>query len=349
MRKETLMKSERGSKYLRRGEIIILSAVFLAVLGLLYYTFFTPNYYRKQAPVKFEINRGESLNSVADRLYDLEIIPSKSNMRIAAFIYGAEKRIRAARYYIPDGLSYLDLLDLFIKGEAEFLRSVKIFNGMTTELIASRMRTDLLVDSAEFIKSVSDDSLAELIGPGLKSLNGFLLPGEYYFYEKSSPAEILAKFVEEFNKFVSDSLTGRVKARGHSLNELMTIGSIIEGETNSKDEMPLIAGVYYNRLKIGMRLQADPTIQYLLKSWRRLTYKDLRIDSPFNTYKYAGLPPHPINNPGKNAIMAAFNPAEHKYLYFVADTLGGHQFSRTYSEHLKKAGIYRKWLNRQKK
>jgi len=107
--------------------------------------------------------------------------------------------------------------------------------------------------------------------------------------------------------------------------------------------------VYYNRLKIGMKLQADPTIQYLQSNgWRRLSYKDLRIDDPYNTYKYFGLPPGPINNPGRSALYAAANPESHNYLYFVADGTGGHSFSANYFQHLKFVKEYRKWLELQK-
>jgi UPF0755 protein len=120
------------------------------------------------------------------------------------------------------------------------------------------------------------------------------------------------------------------------------MASIVNGETNKKDEMARIAGVYYNRLKIGMKLQADPTIQYLQPYGpKRLSYKDLKINSPFNTYKYSGLPPGPIDNPGKNAILAAVYPEKHHYLYFVADGKGGHKFARTFTEHLKNIQLYR--------
>lgn len=345
---EEINTGKKRLKYLNKSEYFLLLAVFLVVLGILLYTFFTPNYYGGKSSVMFEIKRGEPLNSVIDRLYDQKIIPSKTNMKVASFLYGAEKRIRAARYLIPDGLSYLQLLDLFIDGDAYFLKSVKIFDGMTTEWIASRMRTDLQMDSSEFISFIENDSLTGLINPKLKSLNGYLLPMEYFLYEKSSPGEVLGEFISEFNKFVNDSLKRKADKLGYSVNEIIILASIIEGETNESSEMPVIAGVYYNRLKKGMRLQADPTIQFLLKQWRRLTYRDLQIDSPFNTYKYAGLPPYPINNPGKNAIMAAFNPEKHNYLYFVADTLGRHNFSVTFNEHTRKAGVYRKWLNQKK-
>jgi UPF0755 protein len=343
------MAESMKSKYLRPGEFILIAFVFLAVLGVLYYIFFTPNYYKKPEPVVFEVNRGEPLSSVVERLYEQEIIPSRFNMRIASFLYGADRKIRAARYRIPNGLSYLDLIELFIAGEADYLKSVKIFDGMSTEWIASRMRTDLFIDSTDFIQTTRNDSLIKLTGSDAPSLHGYLLPMEYFFYERSSPEEIAGRFVEEFNKFVNDTLRKNARDMGYSLHDVIIIASIIEGETNINEEMPTIAGVYYNRLRIGMRLQADPTIQYVLKDWRRLTYKDLQIESRYNTYKYAGLPPGPINNPGRNAILAAFNPEKHKYLYFVADTTGGHRFSETFNEHTRKAGEYRRWLDRQKK
>jgi UPF0755 protein len=133
------------------------------------------------------------------------------------------------------------------------------------------------------------------------------------------------------------------------VHNILSLASIVNGETNLVTEMQRIAGVYHNRLNLGMKLQADPTIQYLLPGgWRRLLFKDLEINSPYNTYLYAGLPPGPINNPGKNAIIAALYPEQSNYLYFVANGNGGHKFSKTHSGHLKNVREYRTWLRSQK-
>jgi UPF0755 protein len=121
-----------------------------------------------------------------------------------------------------------------------------------------------------------------------------------------------------------------------------------KGETHKEAEMSRISGVYHNRLRIGMKLQADPTIQYVLPNgWKRLTFKDLELDSPYNTYKYFGLPPGPINSPGKSAILAALYPEKNNYLYFVADGTGGHLFGKTLTEHNKNVKKYREWLRKQ--
>lgn len=324
--------------------------MFVAIVSTGYYIFFTSNYYSLESPVIFEIREGESFVSVANRLTDSGVIPSKMNFRIAAFLYGAEKNIKAARYKIPNGLSYLELLDLFIYGPADYLRSIRVNDGQTIKWLAGKVRRDLRIDSASFSKAANHREFIRSLGIDQSSLEGYLFPGLYKIYERSSPEEVIGIFNQAFNEFWNDSLKTRADEIGFSIHQVITLASIVKGETNLIDEMPRIAGVYHNRLRIGMRLQADPTIQYLLPGgWRRLLYEDLKIDSPYNTYKYAGLPPGPINNPGINPIMAVLYPEVHEYLYFVADGKGGHNFGKTYSEHLKYVREYREWIKNQQK
>ncbi|HSP87523.1 MAG TPA: endolytic transglycosylase MltG [Ignavibacteriaceae bacterium] len=335
----------RFRELLSRKQFIAVVIFFLGCLAYFYFTFFTPNYYEGQSPKKFEIAKGETFNDVVDRLYGEGIIPSKIDMRIAGFIYGAGKKIRAARYQIPNGLSYLDLLNLFIYGDAEFMRTVTIRDGLSIGWMSYVFKKDALIDSTEFVTLAFNKYFVDSLGIKKKSLEGYLFPGTYEIYEKSSAKEVILKMYNEFQKFMNDSLKARANKIGLTVHQALTLASIIKGETSKADEMPAISGVYHNRLRIGMRLQADPTGQYLLKGgWRRLLHKDLLLDSPYNTYKYAGLPPGPINNPGKNAILAALYPENHKYLFFVADGKGGHRFSNTYAEHLRKVNEYRKSL-----
>lgn len=342
------MPKIKFSELLTKKQFMLVITIFFILIFILHNTFITPNYYKGSSPQLFEIRQGETLNQIIENLNTKGIIPSKTNMKIIAFIYGAEKKIRAARYQIPNGLNYLQLVELFLYGKADFLKKVKIYPGSTIKSAAATLKLDALIDSALFVETANSKTLLDSLGIHAQSLQGYLLPGEYLVYERSDPHEVIAMIHNEFKKFVKDSINNYANKK-FSLHEIVTLASIVEGETKKISEMPTIAGVYYNRLKIGMKLQADPTIQYLQPNgWRRLSYKDLRVDDPYNTYKYHGLPPGPINNPGRNALIAAANPGSHNYLYFVADGTGGHSFSANYFQHLKFVKEYRKWLEIQK-
>jgi len=331
-----------------RWDVLAIIAVFIIVLVLSYLTFFTPNYYLANSPLRFDINKGENLSSVAERLYNQGIIPSKNNFKIAGFIYGAERKIRAARFQIPNGLSYLDLLDLFISGECDFQRTLTIKSGQTIKWLAHRLQKYVHIDSSEFVSLANSKSFADSLGLNQNSFEGYLFATDYEIYERSSSAEAITLFYNSFKEFYNDSLRARIIELGFNVHEIITLASIIKGETNKEDEMPRISGVYHNRLRIGMKLQADPTIQYVLPGgWKRLTFKDLELDSPYNTYKYFGLPPAPINSPGKAAILAALYPEKNNYLYFVADGTGGHRFGKTLSEHNKNVKKYREFVRKQ--
>lgn len=335
---------------LSRKQLIAILIFFIAILSVLYYIFFTSNYYEMDEPVKFDIKRGETLSQVINRLYDEKIIPNKTNMRIAAFVYGAEKKIRAARYYIPNGLSYLDLLDLFMYGEADYIRRVSLREGLSIPYLASRLKREALIDSAAFVQITNDTGFAASFNITAPTLEGYLFPDVYYIYQRSPAEEVINILVEGFNNFMHDTLKHRAAELGLTVHEVVVLASIVKGETHNFEEMPRIAGVYLNRLKIGMKLQADPTLQYILPGgWRRLLYEDLKVDSPYNTYLYSGLPPGAINSPGRNSILSVLYPEQHDYLFFVADGRGGHNFSRTYAEHLRYVREYRQWVNSQKK
>lgn len=336
-------------EFIIRWDVITIVAVFILILTLSYITFFTPNYYKMNSPVTFDVRKGESFSSITDRLYSLDIIPSKNNFKIAGFIYGAEKKIRAARFHIPNGMSYLDLLDLFISGECDFQRTLTINPGQTIKWLAHRLQKYVYIDSSEFANLANNKSFADSLGLRQKSFEGYLFTSDYEIYERSSPAEVVKIFYDGFKNFFNDSLIARTEEIGFTVNEIITLASIIKGETNKVEEMSRISGVYHNRLRIGMRLQADPTIQYVIPGgWKKLTFKDLEMDSPYNTYKFSGLPPGPINSPGEAAILAALYPEKNNYLYFVADGTGGHRFGKTLSEHNNNVKKYREWLRTQK-
>jgi UPF0755 protein len=337
-----MTKKVKYKSLLSPREMVLIAIFFLAVLSAFYFTFFTPNYYKYNSPVKFEVKKGESFSLITNRLYNAGIIPGKVNFKIAGILYGAQKKIKPARYYIPNGLSYLGLIDYFINGNADYLKRVKLFDGSSSKSIASRLRSELFIDSVSFIHELRNRNLLDSLGINEQSFEGFLLPQEYELYERSSPREIIIMLYNGFKDFINDSIKKDIIQSSYSVHNILTVASIVNGETNKKDEMARIAGVYYNRLKIGMKLQADPTIQYLQpKGSKRLSFEDLKINSPYNTYKFSGLPPGPIDNPGKNAIIASVYPEKHNYFFFVADGKGGHKFARTFSEHLKNVQLYK--------
>ncbi|MEP0860889.1 MAG: endolytic transglycosylase MltG [Ignavibacterium sp.] len=337
------------SKILTRNQWLFVLFIFITLVLSGYYLLYSPNNYHLDEPLVFEIKSGESFQSVTDRLSSLGIVPNKTVFRIAAFVYGAETKIKAARFRIENGLSYLDLLDLLIYGPADYLRSIRVNDGQTIKWLAGKVRRDLRMDSTAFYQKAHDKEFISSLGLNVPSLEGYLFSKSYQIYERSDPEEVLKIFYEALKQFWTDTLQQRADSIKLSMHQVLTLASIIKGETNEIDEMPRISGVYHNRLRKGMKLQADPTVQYLMKDgWKRLTYQDLTIDSPYNTYRYFGLPPAPINNPGANAIMAALYPEKHDYFFFVADGKGRHKFAKNYSEHLRNVREYRKWLSQQK-
>ena len=341
--------TKRNSNILTMKQWLFVFIFFLVIIFSGYYLLNSPNNYNLVEPLRFEIKSGESFQSVADRLNELGIVPNKTVFRIAAFIYGAETKIKAARFKIENGLSYIDLIDLLINGPADYLRTIRISDGQTIKWLAGKVRRDLRIDSTAFYQKAYDKDFIKSLGLNVPSLEGYLFSKSYQIYERSEPEEVLTIFYNALKEFWTDSIQRRADSLKLTMHQVLTLASIIKGETNNVEEMPRISGVYHNRLKLGMKLQADPTIQYLMKNgWKRLTYNDLMIDSPFNTYKYFGLPPAPINNPGANAILAALYPEKHNYLFFVADGTGKHKFAKNYSEHLRNVREYRKWLSQQK-
>lgn len=360
IQKEEAVKGNIYQTIMKRGfeikslftlrQVYFIIIFFFALLFILYHAFFTSNNFDDGSrSKKITIRDGLSTSEIADELFKGKIIPSKTNFKIAAFLYGAEDKLQAARYHIPNGLSYLDLLDLLISGNGDQLREVNLYAGISFAGIINRLVENKICNGDELKSLFNNSNIAKELS-SQNSLLGYLLPGNYIFYENCDANEILDSLSKNMNSIFVDSVLLRMKEMKMDKHQILTMASIIEGETNLLSEMPRIAGVYYNRLRIGMKLQADPTVQFIQpKGWKRLKGNDLKIDSPYNTYLYYGLPPGPINNPGRDAIMAALYPERHSYLYFVVNPSGGHIFSSTFSEHKQNARKYFKWINQKEK
>ncbi|MDZ7267445.1 MAG: endolytic transglycosylase MltG [candidate division KSB1 bacterium] len=280
------------------------------------------------------VQRGMRLPQIADSLQRNGIIPDRNRFLLAARLIDREQPLKAGKYALTPGLSLRGLLRLLRSGKSMEER-VTLPEGKTAEEFAAILARTLALDAQEFLQAVADSALARTLGLPVPSLEGYLYPDTYHFYWGVTAREVVAMLVREFQRHLDDTLRAQIAASGLSLHEIVTLASIIEGEAVLDSERALIAAVYHNRLRAGMRLQADPTIQYLLPGPpRRLLLRDLEIDSPYNTYLYAGLPPGPVNNPGIASLRAAARPAKAGYLYFVARGDGSHVFSYTLQQHL---------------
>lgn len=283
--------------------------------------------------VKVTIPKGASLKGVSTALMDKNVISSEPAFLLAVRILGYEKDIPAGRFKLMNAQSNFDIIDQLVHGR-QVQKRITVLEGWTIRDIAQELGRKLQIDPEDFSALCSNRMLLWKLGIEGDSFEGYLFPNTYYFPEDITPREIITLMVNQYKEHVTNEMRARMVELDLSEQETLTLASIIEGEAIYNRERPLISGVYHNRLKKGMKLQADPTIQYIIKdSPRRLLNRDLKIDSPYNTYLYHGLPPGPINNPGLESIKAALYPAETEFLYFVARGDGYHTFSKTQNEH----------------
>ncbi len=284
-------------------------------------------------PVKVNITNGASLADISVELASMNIISNETVFVWAVKLLGYETGIPAGRFTLDRAKSNYDIIQQLKFGSPQLIK-VTLLEGWTVEKSVSKLADKLQVSKSRLLTLSKDGYYARKLGVQAETLEGFLFPETYYFFEGESPENILSKIVGEYEKTIRDTVRRHMRELSMSELEIITLASIIEGEALHDSERPIISAVYHNRLKRGMRLQADPTIQYIIDdSPRRLLNSDLKIESVYNTYLHYGLPPGPINNPGESSIISAIYPADNDYLYFVARGDGYHSFSRTQKEH----------------
>ena len=325
----------------RRLALLILAALFLLLLTGSWFLVSSPYSPETETPV--EIPRGSSLRSIASILDDAGTVRSAFLFIAAAKLTGNDDRLRSGLYRFPAHLSTLDILDILAAGSHQAYRRITIREGLTIDRIAAHLDTccGFSRDSIRII--THEPRFIRELGLDVSSLEGYLLPETYRIPFDMTQRDFVRLLATSMLDVFTDEHRRRMSATGRDMHDILTMASLVEGETRLDRERPRVAGVYYNRLRRGMLLQADPTIQYIIPDGpRRLLYRDLSINSPYNTYMYPGLPPGPVNNPGKASILAALYPEAHDYYYFVADGKGGHRFSRTIEEHNRAVAAYRK-------
>jgi UPF0755 protein len=316
-------------------------ALVVLILAAAFWVFWTPNRFEPEEKVLY-VPKGVSFAAVVDSLERNGMIRSRTTFELAGRLLGLTSSIRFGKYHIKSGISNLSLLRDLSEGRSNVPVALRVGEGVRMHRLAGRAARELGIDSTRIVALSHNPEFIQSLGVDAPSLEGYLLPDTYFFTWQTSEEELVTRLVTAFRDFYVDTLRARQEQLGMTLNEVLTLASIVEGETDLDAERATIAGVYFNRLRVRMPLQADPTIQYLIPDGpRRLFYSDLKLDSPYNTYRYAGLPPGPINNPGRKSILAVLYPERHQYYYFVADGSGGHRFSKNYSEHLR---AVQQWL-----
>jgi peptidoglycan lytic transglycosylase G len=289
-----------------------------------------------EAEVFVEIPPGASTASMASRLADAGVVPNPVAFRAAVWMRKAGRRLQAGEYRFDRPATPMEVVDRIARGDV-FLRSITFREGLTIRQMAALYEEKGFGPADDFVKAASKPDRIRALDPQAPDLEGYLFPNTYALPRRATAETLVDRMVVEFEKVLSPELRAQATARGLSMRELVTLASIVEKETGAAQERPLVSAVYTNRLRIGMSLQCDPTVIYALERAGNydgnIRRADLSIDSPYNTYRYPGLPPGPIAAPGRASLEAAANPASVPYLYFVSRNDGSHVFASTLDEH----------------
>ena len=278
------------------------------------------------------IERGDTLSDATARLRAAGVLAQPLAFRLWARVRGADGEIRSGAYRFPANQSADEILRRLVEGRAEAVW-VTIPEGFTVAEIARRLGERHLADAAAFERFARSTGIV-LDGRVTPSLEGYLFPSTYLVPIGANPATEARIFSDQFLRELPPDASNRARALKLTIPEVITVASLVEREAKADDERALMAGVYYNRLRAGMPLQVDATIEYVFPNHHTvITGRDLRLDSPYNTYRHTGLPPTPIANPGAPSIDAAFAPRHSSYLYYVYRGNGHHAFAKTLEEH----------------
>ena len=338
---------------LKKGVLLIISLLFI-IGGFLAYNYYTKIYKANT------IKDGYLFIPTSSNFEDVENLVRPYLKRVKSFVWVASKKnypntIKAGKYKITKGMNNNDLVNLLRSGKQTLVK-VSFNNQDTFEKLAARISQQIEADSISLLKSFNDNSFIKENGFTKKTALGMYIPNTYEFYWNTSADTFRKKMLDEYHNFWNTSRLEKAKKLNLNPTEVTTLASIVQKETALISELPMVAGLYLNRLRDKWPLQADPTIIFALKeklgketSIKRVLKKDLDIASPYNTYKNRGLPPGLIGMPDITSIDAVLNATNHNYYYMCASVtnIGTHEFAKTLSQHNKNAFKYQIWLNKQ--
>lgn len=336
------MKTIKAPYYL-----VPIAVCLLGIAGLVYYYFFQ-DFSKEEAVTYLYIDDDDTADSVYVKLEPIATGHGLTGLKCLARQWGYQDHVRTGRYAIQPDENVITIFRNLKNGhqEAEMLT---IPESRTMERLAGSLARKLMLDSLTIAASLTDNDFCGRWGYDTATITSLFVPNTYEVYWNIGLDALMERMQKEHNRFWNDDRLAKADALGLTPNEVCTVASIIDEETANNDEKPMIAGMYLNRLKMGMPLQADPTIKFAMKQFelKRIYHDMLYYDSPYNTYQNPGLPPGPIKIASIKGIDAVLDRVEHDYLYMCAkeDFSGTHNFARTYSEHLKNAARYSKALN----
>ena len=329
--------------YINRKEYFIISLIAIFFVFIFSYgTILSTNLKCKEIDYVLTINKNSNLNDVALQLEE-EMCVNKKIFKLSMYLTFNQNKIKFGRHDLSAVRNIRDLVATITTINTDKVK-VTLLEGWRIQDVALELESKMNIDVEKFIYLCYDNNIIKTLGLSeeISSLQGFLYPDTYFFLKTYTEKDIIEVLVSQFRINYKKNIQNKTKL---NLYETVILASIIQGESKYKEDMDTISSVYHNRLRKNMLLQADPTVQYLMpKQKKNLLYEDIEIDSPYNTYKYKGLPPGPINNPGITAMIAASNPAQSNFLYFVSNRQGTHIFNHTYQQHLKsKRDVSRKF------
>jgi UPF0755 protein len=295
------------------------------------------------------IDNEKDYEKVVTQLKEKAALPSEKIFRQLAERMNYPNKIKTGRYAIKDGMTMPDVIRLLRSGEQTPV-DITFNNIRTAENLAGRIAQQLMMDSMSLLNALKEPTTAEKFGFKEETFISMFIPNTYEVYWDTNIENFLNRMKKEYNAFWNEGRKEKAKKIGLTPEEVSTLASIVEEEATYADEYPIIAGLYINRLNRGMRLEADPTVKYAVGdvTLRRILFKHLEVESPYNTYKVNGLPPGPIRIPSIKAIDCTLSPQKHNYLFMCAkdDLSGRHNFAVTHAEHARNARAYQQALNK---
>lgn len=333
--------------------IVFIGLVALVLAGLFSLGYFINTLYSPASAsddlMTVDIPAGTGVNEISRGLYDAGVIKSKWTFEVYLWLRRWESSIKAGQYEVPQNINIRELSEVLVRGDGgQPERVITVIEGWTLNDIRDYLVKEGVVTAIEFdegLERVANHSGISILAdkPASATLEGYLFPDSYRIFEDATAEEIIRKMVNNMDAKFTPEMRNEVKASGRTVYDVIKMASILEREIRYVDDLPIAADVFYKRLEIGQMLQSDATLNYVLPPGQRkpsLTLTDLEIDSPYNSYKYAGLPPSPIGNPGLNAIRAAVYPDENEFFYFLTTPAGQTIFSKTFEEHVENKNKY---------